>query len=219
MARILGYNPDLSRCLNAHAPAAYRTSFGLTENPISEAGRWINNGLDWTPVQTSGGVAFRTQVGGGTPPADFNDSYAHLLGFRPNHMAWAVLQLNSPDGASNHEFELFLRMSDSAHVAQGYECNLAWNGAYTTIVRWDNGLGQFTTLSQISTGLPTPHTGDIFLAKMVGNAISVYLNGTLINSTTDTTYSAGNPGMGFFTSAPATPTNDVAFSFYAAQDL
>ena len=37
-------------------PNTYSTSFGLTENPISEGGVWINGavtGVDWNNVQTS----------------------------------------------------------------------------------------------------------------------------------------------------------------------
>jgi hypothetical protein len=51
----------------AAAPGAqYSTNFPLTENPISEGGRWINGaavGLDWADVQTTGGFA------GGVGPA------------------------------------------------------------------------------------------------------------------------------------------------------
>ena len=42
------------------AARTYTTNFPLTENPISEAGNWINGGtvgLDWTNVSTTPGLA------------------------------------------------------------------------------------------------------------------------------------------------------------------
>src|SRR5260221_2997308 len=44
---------------------SYSTSFPLTENPISEGGRWVNGGLlglDWTNVSTTPGLAIGHQV-------------------------------------------------------------------------------------------------------------------------------------------------------------
>jgi hypothetical protein len=195
--------------------SSYRTVFPLTENPISEGGVWVNVGLDWTFVQTGGGLAFGTQTGSG----GFNDSYAHLTGFPPNHTAYGIIHIGSPTGGINHEVEILLRWHDSAHVAQGYECNIAYNGQYTTIVRWNGPLGSFTNLAQITSGVPTPHTGDIFSAVIIGNKISSYLNGVLLATATDSTYATGNPGMGFFRSAVSGPANDVAFSAYGAQGL
>lgn len=193
--------------------ASYRTVFPLTENPISEGGRWVNVGLDWTFVQTSGGLAFGTQVGGG-----FDDSYAHLTGFPPNHTAYGIIHLGSPTSGINHEVEILMRWADSAHNARGYECNIAYNGQYATIVRWNGPLNSFTNLAQVF-GVPIPNTGDIFSAKIVGNKISSYLNGVLLATATDSTYTTGDPGMGFFRSAPSTPANDFAFSAYGAQGL
>src|SRR5262245_913967 len=54
----------------------YSTNFPANENPISEGGRWRNTGLDWTPVATSGGLAYSTQTSNG-----YDDSYAFLSGF------------------------------------------------------------------------------------------------------------------------------------------
>src|ERR1700729_3247334 len=47
--------------------ATYTTNFPLTENPISEGGKWINgqkDGVDWTDVRTTPGLAFGTEIGG-----------------------------------------------------------------------------------------------------------------------------------------------------------
>jgi hypothetical protein len=45
----------------------YTTNFPLTENPISEGGRWINGGavgLDWTNVSTKAGLVRRLTLWG-----------------------------------------------------------------------------------------------------------------------------------------------------------
>ena len=41
----------------------YTTTFDGEEYPLSENGRWINNGLDWTKIRVKGGIAFGTQSG------------------------------------------------------------------------------------------------------------------------------------------------------------
>ena len=85
----------------ADAPAAstYSTTFDATEAPISEGGAWTHVGLDWTLVDTGGGIAFGTQTGTG----GYDDSYAHLSGFPPDHGASGVI-FRSPslDGVVRH---------------------------------------------------------------------------------------------------------------------
>ena len=51
---------------------SYSTNFPLTEDPISEGGRWINGsvGLDWKNCRTTPGLAFGTQSGANPPPYD-----------------------------------------------------------------------------------------------------------------------------------------------------
>ena len=56
----------------------YTTNFPLTENPISEAGMWVNGGQspanNWTNVQTTPGLAFGTM-----PPSTGNDDDSTAL--------------------------------------------------------------------------------------------------------------------------------------------
>ena len=42
---------------------SYATEFSGTESPISEGGAWTHLGLDWTLVDTAGGIAYGTQTG------------------------------------------------------------------------------------------------------------------------------------------------------------
>ena len=80
------------------------------ENPISEGGRWLNNGGPlWTRVQTVNGLAFGTNG----PQNPFNDSYAYLSGFAPNQQAEAVVYVDSGLLGDPHEVELLLRWADS----------------------------------------------------------------------------------------------------------
>lgn len=201
---------------------SYRTTFPLTESPISESGVWTHLATANATVNTAGGIAFGTQTGTGA----VNDSYAHLSGFAPDQAASATVHLGSISGGF-HEVEILLHFSDSANSATGYECNLAFDGSYTQIVRWDSPAfsgGSFTFLSPPNgnpTGNPgSVHDGDIFSAQIIGSTIRVYLNGKLINSFTgDTTYKTGNPAMGMFRSAASSQQNDYGFTTFEAHDV
>src|SRR5262249_44016448 len=106
--------PGAADAPHAGAPT-FSTNFDATESPISEGGAWTHVGLDWTLVDTAGGLAFGTQTGNG----GYDDSYAHLSGFPPNHTASAVIfRAASLDGVcGTHEVEVHLRWSDAAHDA------------------------------------------------------------------------------------------------------
>src|SRR5204863_9328111 len=56
--------------------SSYSTSFGATENPLSEGGKWINGksvGIDWNNVQTVPGKAYGAAIATG-----YNDDVAVL---------------------------------------------------------------------------------------------------------------------------------------------
>lgn len=193
----------------------FTTSFaGGAETPISEGGAWRHTGLDWTAVAKTSGFVHGTQTGSGR----YDDSYAHLSGFPANHSASATISLNpAASGAPGREVELLLRWSDLAHSATGYECNLHYQGAYAQIVRWNGALGDFTVIGGASSP-PKPKTGDVMTATIVGNVITVYYNGTQIMQATDSTYTTGNPGMGFFIGAGAA-NDDFGFSSFTAAGI
>lgn len=202
------------------APSSYSTNFNLTESPISEGGKWKQNGVDWTRVVTSGGLAFGTQSGSG----GFNDSYAYLAGsFPANQSGSATIHLESGITANYAEVEILLRWTDSAHNATGYECNLAYNGQYAEIIKWP---GPFATdksqFTFISSGNPVSggvHDGDVFQADIVGNVITARLNGRVIATGTDSSIpSGGAPGMGFYSEgAPA--SSKYSFTQYTGTGL
>ena len=198
----------------------YSTDFLATENPISEGGHWIHLGVPWSLVATGGGVAYGTQPGDGA----YTDSYAHLSGFPPDQSVTATIHLAagfSPGGT--REVEIHLRWADSASSARGYECNLAYNGGYAEVVRWNGPLGDYTYVSPQGSGGPgAVHDGDVFEAQIVGTTITTSLNGHQLQhvdvaSIGGTVWTDGNPGMGFWRGAGASATpGDYGFSSYAA---
>lgn len=179
--------------------AGYATTFDATESPISENARWHHLGLDWTTVNTEGGVAFGTQALGvaRSGPTGYDDSYAYLDGFSPDQSASAVVSLGHIDATCTHEVEVLLRWDDSAHLARGYECNVAFDGSYAQIVRWNGAVGDYTYLGSGSVpgGM---HDGDTVSAHVVGAHITLSVNGTVRATADDATFADGNPGIGFW---------------------
>ncbi|MGQ0836069.1 MAG: hypothetical protein ACT4O5_14345 [Gammaproteobacteria bacterium] len=192
---------------------SYTTNFPLTENPISEGGKWIRNGLDWTNVRTTPGLAFGTNG----PRDSYDDSYAYLSGFSADQSAQGTIYIAPGiDPSESHEVELLLRWADSAHVARGYECLLNFLGGIQ-VMRWNGAVGDFSGTSGAGS-VGTVRTGDVFKATIIGNVISVYYNDALICSVTDSTFTSGNPGIGFF--KRTTGLNNVfGFSSFTATSL
>lgn len=197
----------------ACAVRQYATSFNASENPLSETGAWINVGLDWTPVVSNGSIAYGTHHNTG-----YNDSYAHLSGFGPNHSIRGTV-FRTGTFTENQEIELHLRWADTDHVARGYEVLIEANNRYAAIVRWNGALGDFTILADYS--IPrVPVTGDTLEARIVGSTITVLFNGATVGTVVDSTFTNGNPGLGFFSRDPSgAPNSRFAWSDIDASDL
>jgi hypothetical protein len=176
--------------------ATYSTNFSTQEDPISEGGRWRRANNQWTNVRTVGGVAFGTNGVTNT----YDDSYALLSGFGADQSADAVVYRdpNLVPGRT-HEVELLLRFSDDSGNARGYECLFNHQGGYD-IVRWNGPQGDFTNLSLVESGDLGRElvSGDVITATIMGNVITTYVNGTLMARAVDSTFSTGQPGIGFF---------------------
>jgi hypothetical protein len=201
--------------------ATYTTNFPLIENPISEGGHWINgliNGIDWADVATTPGRAFGTQTGLGP---NYADSTALLTGsWGPTQTVEAVVYVAATNTTTFQEVELRLRSAISAHSCTGYEILFSVNpiDPYCQIVRWNGPLGDFTGIGGSNVGVVD---GDVVKATIVGNTITAYINGAVICSATDSTYSSGNPGMGFylqFFTLPLADALNYGFSSYSASD-
>jgi hypothetical protein len=183
----------------------YTTTFDLTENPISEGGVWRRAGNAWTNVRTANGIAFGTD--GIT--ADYDDSYALLSGFGPDQQAEAVVFRSSDQPIGVPEVELLLRFSDDANSARGYECLFNYDGG-VNIVRWNGPLNSWTSLT-VTGGAGNLgrklESGDVVKGTIVGNLISIYINGVLMGRATDSTFTSGQPGIGFFIRQGGNNTN------------
>jgi len=177
----------------------YTTRFEGTENPIAENGKWTNEGVDWTHIRKQNGLACGTQAGTNTGIFKYNDSYAHLSGFPPDQEAWGEVRIANPNASCIQELEILLRWTSSPHRTTGYECFarcVSNDSSYVQIVRWDGPLGKFTYLADmrgVNYGLKN---GDILKASIMGNRITVYINGVEKARAVDDSFKTGNPGIG-----------------------
>ncbi len=213
--------------VTAASARTYTTNFPNTENPISEGGNWINGGttgLDWSDVSTTPGLA----IGHQNPLANYTDATAILTGsWSADQQGTAtVYQTNATTGC-NEEAEIRLRSAISAHVNRGYEIGAKVTtasdaAAYMFVVRWNGAVGDFTSLVSYTGTQYGLQNGDVLNAKIVGNTISVYKNGTLMFTTTDTIWTDGAPGIGLNLSNDGTNCasrhNDYGFSTFTATD-
>lgn len=211
------------------APGAHRsytTNFPLPENPLSEGGKWTNgqkDGLDWANVQTTSGFAFGTESGGTRPaPQKYDDSTALLTGaWGPDQTAQATVRALNQNDKIYEEVELRLRSALAPHKATGYEIlfrSAKSAKSYCEIVRWNGPLGDFTYLSRAKGSQCGVATGDVVKASMIGNVITAYINGVQVLKATDNTYTAGNPGIGFYIEGATGVNSDFGFTSFTAAD-
>jgi hypothetical protein len=203
-------------CGNASA-ATYTTSFLLTENPMSEGGKWINGGttgIDWHDFQTANQTAYG--------PGGFNtaDSTAILTGSWGSNQTASAKVFIQDQGTSSPEIELRLRSTLSAHSCTGYEINYSCmnnSSCYIAVVSWNGKLGDFTVLGGVSGIQYVLTNGSTLKASIIGSTITVYLNDAVVYTMVDTKWPTGNPGIGTdqsgskngFTSFMATDVTDV----------
>jgi hypothetical protein len=202
--------PAAGACSSTAPSGAYATKFDTTENPINEGGMWRRANNAWTNVRTANGIAFGTN--GVTN--SYDDSYAYLVGaFGPDQTVEAVVYRSPslPSDAAN-EVELLLRVSDDANNVRAYEVNWQAFGGQA-IVRWNGPFGSFTMLSttQINYFNRPLMNGDVLKATIVGNVITMYVNGVPTLRATDATLTNGSPGIGFFL-RPGFVPNGIGFT-------
>jgi hypothetical protein len=203
----------------------YSTSFPLTENPISESGRWVGGqaagGNLWGNVQTTPGFAF-----GVSNPTQFGDPTAILTGsWGPDQTVQATARVITVP--SQGEIELRLRSTISANSIKGYEalCTTQHNPNYgIQIVRWNGGNGQYVVIG----GGPVHQcvNGDVIKATITGTnptTIKYYINGALFVTACDNGQGPGGSCGGFTYNGPGGPagpwtSGNPGFGFYDAVD-
>jgi hypothetical protein len=177
----------------------YSTRFPATEAPISEGGNWISGGavgLDWGDVLTVPGLAI-----GRDGPHKYSDPAALLTGeWGPDQTVRATVYSVNQTEKQWQEVEIHLRSTLSAHKCTGYEilfrC-LKSENAYMEVVKWNGPVADFTYLSRNRGSQYGVANGDLIEASVVGNVIKVSINGKLMDSVKDDTFTSGNPGIGF----------------------
>lgn len=213
------------------APPDFSTAFPATENPISQSGAWVlglADGKDWTDPKTTGGQCVASTV---PTPFRYSDDIAHIKTttklFTANQFAQGVVYI-APGyvaGGGFHEIELLTRFfirpdpsTGNAHgLASGYESSLGIDSSglpYAFIARWNGQVTDFTSLIDPHGGLgsytnaPTfPVMNDVVRVEIVGTTITLKQNGTVILTATDSTFSSGQAGVGFWPVDGATPDN------------
>ena len=209
----------------------YTTNVPATENPVWESGNWLNgqaDGLDWTNVRTTPGLAFGTEVAA----ADFgssllDDSTALLTGaWGPDQTVTATVYVNPTNqqaGLIYNEVEIRLRSSISGHFCDGYEVMFSMrndNSCYVTIAKWNGALGSYGAWDGVTGSQYILHTGDVVKASAIGQTITAYINGVQVYQITDNVFTSGKPGIGFYKqgTSPATANSDYGFKNIVVSD-
>jgi hypothetical protein len=209
------------------AGAFYTTNFPATENPLSEGGKWVNGkvvGFDWNNPLTVPGIA-RASINSDTGGGRYDDSIAHLstsfMTFAANQFAQGTVYRAagySPSASVHHEIELLLRFQITANNARGYEVLWSIDG-WICVVRWNGPVANYTELfcDQGATGPAAD--GDVLRAEIIAGVIKVYKNGELrVTTPPDTTWTSGQPGIGFWPVDGATKEN-YGWRSFTAGDL
>ncbi len=209
-----------------HGP--YATKFPLTENPISEGGRWLNghkDGLDWTDVRTTPGLAFGTEIGGRRPaPYKYDDSTALLKGtWGPDQTVEGTVRLVNPSQDANvmEEVELRVRSAISPHNCTGYEVMFRCSKtprAYCNIARWEGPLGKYTMLKETYGSAYGVKDGDVVRVSMIGKVLTVYINRVQMIQVSDDKFPDGNPGLGYYLEGATGGMSGYGISSFMATD-
>ena len=195
----------------------YSTSFLLTENPISENGKWIGGRSAgrslWGDVQTSGGMAH-----GVSEPTKFGDPTAILTGsWDADQQAQIIVKITHTPTVCCHEIEVRLRTTIGANTITGYEvyCSIVPGNKYCHIARWTGPNGLYCNIEPSTPNIILVN-GDVLKGTVTGSnpaVITGYLNGAQIMQVSDTgnegadgtdcgagrpVFTSGSPGVGFY---------------------
>lgn len=152
----------------------------------------------------------------------YDDSTALLSGtWGPDQAVEATVRSANPRTDVYEEVELRLRSALSPHRATGYEINFRCSkteNAYSEIVRWNGPLGDFTYLKHEQGAGYGVKDGDVVKATIVGEVITVYVNGVQTLQARDKTFATGNPGIGFYIEGATSGQSDYGFTSFSASD-
>ncbi len=102
-------------------------------------------------------------------------------------------------------------------------CVRCYDSSYLQIVRWEGPLGKFTYLADKRGANYGLKNGDTLKASIIGNVITVYINGVEKAQVKDDTHKTGNPGIGAFLSCDngrgIGSSTDFGFTSFTARGL
>lgn len=206
--------------------SGFTANFSATENPMSAGGIWVNgltDGLDWNDCQTVSNRCIGSQD---TLDPRYADDISQLKSsaFTANRAQWALATqyvaagYNASTVIGSHECELHLLQAITASGgvgnARSYECSIGITttgnapplGVYCFVVRWEGPVSIYTALWDPHGGIgsyvntPTfPQNGDRWYAQITNaGVITLEQNEIVIGTVTDTTFTDGQPGLGFW---------------------
>ena len=212
--------------------AAYTGNFTLTQNPISDGGKWVSgsaagtgcftSGVQcWGDVQTKPGLAFATVASEGCTGQqgqNCNDPTALLTGvWGQNQTAEATIYV-SPSIVQGccHEVELLTEL----HAFPAHQQRLR-----NKLQRFRTGLFANRALERADRQLHVLGWGSVDHLQERRQAeggqkwfVDQHLpNGSLISTTVDATYLGNSPGMGFFVTGDKN-YSAFGFSSFTASD-
>jgi hypothetical protein len=173
---------------------------------LSEGGKWVNGkdaGIDWNNAQSAAGKGIATAFS-----LTYDDNIAVLTtSFPANQYAQGtVFRAPGYSPGVSHELELLLHFQITPHSARGYEVLWAQDGGMA-IVRWNGPVGDYTALIEAPNIAPAVD-GDVLRAEIVDGVIKVYKNGSLLlTGPLNTSWTDGQPGIGFWPKPGATFAN------------
>lgn len=176
------------------------------------------DGTAWTnPARLTSPIGvFGTQSGAGSTDDSIALINSSNTSFAPDQKG-SITIYKDPTliNSGFHEVEVLLRGTMTSNNTQMYECNLSYGTgtgdagdvSYQQIVKWLGPFNSYTFLSEVNAA-PHPVNGAIFIAQIVGNTITTYLDngaGPVFIQSTDITqggtvvaYNSGQPGFGMF---------------------
>lgn len=208
----------------------YTTNFPLTENPISDGGRWTSGGVfGKTDVQTAAGRAFGTMVS--FNGSQYIDSCACLRGFGADHEVFCTISNN--DAANGLEVEILLRADLTPEHAFLYELDCVYSDRAIHLARWDmtkENPNSFAELGKFMGGHVPLSNGDQVHAKIVGTVITCQYKRadraafsrlfTYDTARDAVRHTSGNPGIGFWNeTGSASNQSKLAWSNFTANTL
>lgn len=189
--------------------ASASSSFTGVETPLSEGGVWAALTAYWQHVTKLNGLKVDAAVLG-------NDCAARYVGvtFSANHYAEVTLAAVPTGGQLFFQYAL-CRMSATASC---YLLTTAPDVSTTTLqlYKLDNA-GTFTQISTNITLGSAMAASDVMRLECVGTTLNVKYNGALVRTTTDSTLTTGQPGVGGW--AQNVGSNVVLVSLWSAADL